>query len=285
MQHQDGRQPDTPIAPSVADREYGPVQEAQFIPGGRSVPMMNAFVWVADAWGLFKQKPVMWVVIWIGFMLVCTVFFNLSRHTSYSGVIMTFAQILFFAGVVNSCDVLRREGSFTFSDLFVAFKRKTNSLLTVGLINFGFGIALAYIAIALIGGDAIREIFADLQSLLFHISSLTTVGITSRMMLLGAIIIVGTPIYTMAFWFTPALVLMHDIPLVKAIRMSFSACLKNILPGIILFSMMTIVIGISFIPFFLGLLGLLVMGMMSFMCNYTSYRDIFFTKITSVLFG
>ena len=281
MHHQGDNQPTASPAPPVVNmgREPGEKQ-ARFIPNGRSVSMGNALTWIADAWGLFKQRT----GLWIGFALVYTVLLLLlgssviwlysygfseygkvGIHSLVKGF-MSFVHILVTAGVVYSCDVLRRVGSFTFSDLFAAFNRKTGPLLIIGLFDLGFTTVLA---------------------LIHRILPLTVTGSTPPdTILIGRIIITLVGVACgMALWFAPALMMLHDISPVKAIRMSFSACFKNILPGIIFSLMTTMLIGISAIPIFFDLqkaapmffiLGLLVTAPILFLCNYTSYRDIFF---------
>jgi len=275
MHHHDGDQPGAPIAPPVADREYGPGQEAQCIPNGRSVPMMNAFTWIADAWWLFKQNPVMW----IGFMLLYAAVPTILSYIPYAVVIRIPVQTLLVAGVVYSCDAFLRGRACAFGDFFAGFTRRTCPLVIVGLINFGFMVMLGSIPHRLLGSGAIHEMSADPRSLFAHISSLTATGITPEMICAGVLFIAGMVICAMAFWFAPALVMLHGMSSVKAIRMSFFAWLKNILPGIILFLVTIMLIAVSMIQFFF-VLNLLATILTYFMliCTYTSYRDIFFDQ-------
>ncbi|MBA3904416.1 MAG: hypothetical protein C0522_12225, partial [Rhodocyclaceae bacterium] len=76
----------------------------------------------------------------------------------------------------------------------------------------------------------------------------------------------------MAIWFAPALVIFRNVAPLEAMKASFFACLKNIVPflvyGVILF-----VLGIiAMIPFGLGLLVLVPVMMGSV---YASYVEIF----------
>jgi hypothetical protein len=272
MNDQGGKQSDTPSAPPVAGSEREPAaEEAQFIPGGRSVPMRNAFTWIADAWGLFKEQP----GLWIGFILVFAALPVLPvvlaiplKGTPFAGIILFFGlillfmHILFIAGAIYSCDLLRRKGSFTFSDLFVACNRDydTAPLLAIWLIGWGCIIVL--------------------MNILPNSPSTATGAPPDTIYTVRSIIaFVWMVICSMAFWFAPALVMMHGISPVKAIRMSFFACLKNILPtgiiGIIVASVMTFIETLPFLP---GLLAMLPVIMLMCFLNYTLYRDIFFGR-------
>jgi len=77
----------------------------------------------------------------------------------------------------------------------------------------------------------------------------------------------------MATWFAPALALFHEQSATEAMKASFIACLRNVLPfllyGVILF---LLAIAAS-IPFGLGWL---VLGPTMAASLYTGYRDIFF---------
>jgi len=235
MHHQDDNQPTaSPVSP-VADRGHEPGEkQAPFIPNGRTVPMGNALMWISDAWGMFKQRG----GLWAGFILVYAVLLILLKYMPFAAIITVFMQLLLIAGVIHSCDVLRREESLSFGDLFAGFKRKTGPLVIVGLIGSGFAIIVMITIAVLLGGDAIRVVTN--QPLVPAISSLMAIGITPGMIFAGAIFIIGRTLCTMAFWFTSTLVMMHDIPPFRSLRMSFSACRKNILPGAIFFLVMII---------------------------------------------
>jgi len=271
VDHQNGDQSYTPYAPPTADIGFGSVGgEAHFIPGGQSVPAGNALTWISDSWGLFKRKPGMW----IGFVLFLFVIqFLLDRVPYFLGSIVFYAvQIFLIAGVIYSCDLLRREGSFSFGDLFIGFQRKTAPLLTLVLIAFGFFLGLMLIAFIFLGTGVLMAMSSGDPVAMASAFE----GVGAGALFVGAIIfLVGTTIYAMTVWFAPALVLMHDIAPFQALKMSFFACLKNILPGIVFFIVMIVLVIVSAIP--LGL-GLLVTMPMLFICYYTSYNNIFLSE-------
>lgn len=267
MDHQDGNQPYTPYAPPTANIGLEPgVENAHFIPGGRSVSAGDAISWISDSWGLFKQQP----VTWIGFLLFIVGMFVVSMLIPLIGIIvmfcLSFLSFFFVAGVIHSCDLLRREGAFSFSDFFIGFQRNTGSLLLLAVIALGFNIVMAFV---------IGTLF--LPGLIAAMSTNNPEAIQTALLgggVIGMVIVsfIGGTIYAMAFWFAPALIIMHDLSLVEAIKMSFFACLKNLWPGFIFFIVMFVLVFISEIP--LGL-GLLITIPMVFINYYTSYRSIF----------
>jgi uncharacterized membrane protein len=76
----------------------------------------------------------------------------------------------------------------------------------------------------------------------------------------------------MAFWFAPALVVFDGAAPVDAIKASFAACLRNIMPFLI-YGVLGLVAGIvASIPFGLGWIALLPIMLLTI---HASYRDIF----------
>ncbi len=77
---------------------------------------------------------------------------------------------------------------------------------------------------------------------------------------------------SMAIWFAPALVVLQDRKPVDALKTSFTACLKNVVPFLV-FGIASLLIAIlCTIP--LGL-GLLIFMPAMFASQYTSFADIF----------
>lgn len=242
------------LSPTIDTEPEAGKEEAHFIPDGRSVPIGNIITWISDSWEIFKQRT--W--LWIGFVLLYTLLgFPLKHIHFFFAIILIFVNFLLSAGVLYSCDLLRRKGSFTFGDFFAAFRSRTGSLLLLYLLALGFLILLLLIpALFLIDGSG--------------------TGISPGMIIAGAVILVGWVLYCMASWFTPTLVMIHGLPPFKAIRMSFSACLKNILLAIVLSLGAAIVMGITFLAY--GGLLVTILSCFIFICAYVSYRDIFFDK-------
>jgi len=265
MDHPNASQPVNPYAPPTAEVGFDPgVESANFIPGGRTVSAGSSLAWISGAWNLFKQKA----GLWVGFALAYGATILVSAFIPFIGnLVMMFLPILLVAGVVYSCDLLEREDSFAFSDFFIGLKRQTGPLLIVCMIAFGFMIVLMIVAF-LFFGTAMVGMIAGAKS---SSTAGTSVGVAA-MVIGGIVVLAGSFVYGMGIWFAPALVIMHNVEPVRAIKMSFSACLKNILPGIVFFLVMTVLWVLAVIP--VGL-GMLIVGPMFFISYYTSYRDIF----------
>jgi uncharacterized membrane protein len=75
-----------------------------------------------------------------------------------------------------------------------------------------------------------------------------------------------------AYWFAPALTMLHDVPAVPAMKASLVACLRNFVPMLIYGLVMGALLVVAVIP--LGL-GLLVWAPLVLATMYTSYRSVF----------
>jgi uncharacterized membrane protein len=98
---------------------------------------------------------------------------------------------------------------------------------------------------------------------------LASVGIA----VIGALLalLVAVPLIA-AYWFAPALVFMHDVGPVTAMKASFGVSIRNILPFLVYGLVMFVLLIVAMIPFGLGML---VMVPLSITSAYASYRDIF----------
>lgn len=75
----------------------------------------------------------------------------------------------------------------------------------------------------------------------------------------------------MMMWFAPILIGVHDLGIIQAMKLSFGACLKNILPFLVFGLCFVLFAVIASIPFMLGWLILLPVFTLTY---YTSYRQI-----------
>ena len=96
-------------------------------------------------------------------------------------------------------------------------------------------------------------------------------GFGSAMLALLVGLALFVPI-TMAFWFAPALVVFEGTPPVDAVKASFAACLRNIMPFLIYGVLGLVASIVASIPFGLGWIVLLPLMLLTI---HVSYRDIF----------
>ena len=88
-------------------------------------------------------------------------------------------------------------------------------------------------------------------------------------MLLGMLFMVPM---VMAAFFAPYLIVFHDVPLFRAMKLSFIGCLKNILPFLLWGIVILLLSVVALIPLGLGLVVLIPIINTS---AYTAYEDIY----------
>lgn len=229
--------------------------------GPVSVPAGNGWRWLADGFNHFKQNPVAWIVAMIIWVLLSSI---VSLVPIIGSLAITLLAPVLTAGFMLGCQAQEEGDDFRIDHLFSGFSQNVGQLMLVGLLYL-VGIIVIVLAISLLVGGAVLFSGSSSQEMGAGMASAIVLP-----MLLGTLLIVPV---VMAYWFAPALVVLNDLSAVTAMKMSFSACLKNILPGLVYSIIALLLIIVAVIPFGLGLL---VIGPMMTASMYTAYRDIFY---------
>jgi len=249
-----------PRAPVADAAVAGP---ENFIPAGRAVRAARGWAWIADAWGLFKRQPLMWILFAvIGIMiLVALHFFPIVGQ-----IVLALLAPVFTGGVMMGCRDLEQASELQVSHLFAGFRERFGNLLLVGAISLALSFAIAFVA-ALVTG-------AGMGTLLGAGADPAAVAAAGVTLLLAVLIMLALLVpVSMAMWFAPALVALHGQGPAQAMKHSFLACLKNIMP-FLLYGVIGLLLAMAAsIPFGLGWL---VLGPVTVASLYTGYRDIFF---------
>lgn len=248
-----------PRAP-VADTAEGPLN---FIPAGRAVAAARGWAWIADAWELFRRQPGAWIALVIAALLI---FLGLALIPLLGSLASAVLTPVFVGGIFVACRERDQGRPLAVSHLFAGFRERFGTLLSIGFINLGSTVAVMLVAgivtgagmWTLVGGGTNPEAVAGM-------------GLT---LLLAVLVMFALllPLF-MALWFAPALAMFHQQGPAEAMKASFVACLKNILPFFVYSVIATLLALVASIP--LGL-GWLVLGPVMAASLYTSYRDIFF---------
>lgn len=230
------------------------------VTGIKSLPAMSGIDWIKDAFNLFKMNPLIWIVLVVLWFVLNIV---VQFVPIIGGLVMSLLYAVFVAGFMIGCAALERGDDLEVGHLFAGFKNNTGALIGLGAMYLGIIIAfMVVLGIIVFGGAAL----AGADS--FDPSMLLASG-TMLAVLIGLLLMI--PI-AMMFWFAPVLISLGGVPLIESLKMSFVGCLKNILPFLIFSIAMIILAVIASIPFFLGWLVLMPMGMAAF---YTAYRAIY----------
>ena len=224
--------------------------------------------WIAQGWDLFKKSPGIWIA---NILIFCGLYIVLQMVPIVGAIAVHVLWPVMMGGLMLGCRALERNEKLEFAHLFAGFNTNTSQLIMVGV--------FATIAGLLIGGIVVLVIFLAGGGTLIAaalggtVAALLAGGAFLIMALFGILLaaLLAVPLM-MALWFAPALVVFRNAQAMHAMRLSFSACLENLMPFLI-YSFATFVLAIvASIPAFLGWLVLLPVLVASI---YTGYRDLF----------
>ncbi len=225
----------------------------------RQVNAGNGWSWITDGFRLFKESPVIWIALFFIYVLIAMV---LSVIPLFGPIVLNLLAPVFMAGFMLGCKAIEEGEELEINHLFAGFKVHTSRLITVG------GMYLAGI-IVIVG---IVFVATGSAALLGSESGSTPPADTSQLLLPLLITLAAVIPLVMAYWFAPALVVFHDVKPVEAMKLSFNACLQNIVPFAVYGLASMVLMLLAMLP--LGL-GLLVMIPTITASLYTSYKDIF----------
>ena len=234
-----------------------------FLPAGRAVDPSRGWGWIAEGWELFKRRPAMW----IGVIVIAAVLFIVMALIPVLGSLaaMVLAPV-FAAGIVIGTREVEQGRELQIAHLFAGFRERFGTLVSVGLIYLAVTVVIALV-VGLVTG-------AGLWTLLGGGADPASVAGAGVTVLLAFLVMLALllPVF-MAMWFAPPLVVFHGQGAAEAMKASFVACLKNVVP-FLLYSVILFLAAIAAsIPFGLGWL---VLGPVLAASLYTGYRDVFF---------
>lgn len=238
-----------------------PIPAPSFDGRSRSVAASNAFDWLKQGWAIFVGNPGMWIALTI-LLMVLTL--GLTIIPLIGALAVNLIAPVLAAGLMRVCQKAESGETLDVSDLMAGFRHNTNHLIMLGVF-FLVGMLLIIIIVAALAGGSVASILmpgspADI--------GLALGGLLLALFLSSALML---PL-AMAFWFAPALVFFNNMTAADALRASFGACLKNLLPFLVYGLIVMVLLFFAALPAGLGLLVLLPVIAGSV---YASYRDIF----------
>jgi uncharacterized membrane protein len=260
----------------------GPGGPAAPAPSPRAVDADHGFAWWGEAWRLFTPAAGVWILIIILLVIVNMV---LAVVPLIGHVIGQLLFPIFAGGLMLGCRAIDRGEPLTVGHLFGGFGTRTGPLFIVGLIYTAVAVGIALVVFGLL----LMFFGAAIVSSLWHLQDLQELqepwAVVSMLGSLGLAILVGLLVFlllylplVMAVWFAPALVVLRGIAPLEAMRLSFSGCLRNIVP-FLLYGLVGL--GLAFVATIPLLLGWLVLGPVTIASLYTSYCDIYEDQVSA----
>lgn len=226
----------------------------------KQVPVSSALIWITSGFRLFKANPAMWIILLVIYLAIMI---PLSMLPIIGSVLSTLLAPVFAAGMMWGCQALVRHQDLEINHLFEGFKHNTSQLVAVGGI---YMVSLLFVAvIAVLALDkATVELLVQGKDVSPEQADAMLLPIVMAFLLLLPVL--------MAYWFAPVLTGLHNLSAVDAMKLSFNACLKNLLPFFLYGFIFMLLLILAIIPFGLGLVVVVPMMMTSL---YTSYADVF----------
>jgi uncharacterized membrane protein len=226
----------------------------------QQVPVSHAWHWIANGFRLFKANPAMWIILLV---LYLAIMIPLSMLPVIGSVLSTLLAPVFAAGMMWGCQAMMRNQDLEINHLFEGFKHNTSQLVAVG--------GIYMLSLLLVAVVVVLTLDAATVELLIQGKDLSTEQADAMTMPLLLALLFVLPVL-MAYWFAPVLAGLHDLTAIEAMKLSFNACFKNMLPFFLYGLIFMVLLIIAIIPFGIGLIVVVPMMMTSL---YTSYADVF----------
>jgi len=233
--------------------------------GARAVDAGRGLAWWSEAWARFAPNAVLWIVLGLILMVIL---FVLGVIPLLGTVAASLALPLFIGSWMLAARKAESGGTLEVSDLFTCFKGdRLVPLLVLGALLLAMLVVTGLIAGVLGVGAFLGLVMGGAQQSISGVLAALGTGL----LILLVLLIIGT-LFGMAFWFAPALVVFRGTPPVDALRNSFAACMKNIVPFLLYGIVYFVAAIVASIPFGLGWI---VLAPLTLLTIYTSYRDLY----------
>jgi uncharacterized membrane protein len=230
-------------------------------PHPRDLPAAKGLEWLAAGWRTLLQAPWVWLAQAVLYIVLLFAL-GLVPLLGWAAVLVAFP--ILSAGMVAGAAELEAGRPLKVGHLFEGLRHHAANLLMVGLFYLVGGLLAGLIAAAIGGSAALTGyILGALAGAGLAIGGVVLASVIFTVLWVGLI---------MALWFAPALVLLHDVAPLEAMRLSVSACLHNLLCFGLLAVMLYVLIWVAMLP---AGLGILVLVPVLAGALHASYRDTF----------
>jgi uncharacterized membrane protein len=238
-----------------------PIPAPAFNGNSRIVAAGNAFEWLKQGWALFVVNPGLWIALTI---VLLVVMLGLSIVPFIGALAAHLLTPVLGAGLLLACQKAANGESLEIADLFAGFKQNTTNLVMLGVLYMA-GMLIILVVIFILGGGSLAGGFM--------MGRPAGIGLAFGGMMLAMLLslALSVPLF-MAIWFAPALVFFNNMAPVDALKASFNACVKNVLPFLVYGLIAMVLVFFAALPVGLGFLVLIPVLSGSV---YASYRDIF----------
>jgi hypothetical protein len=223
--------------------------------------------WILSGFYLFRKAPMAWIMVCFTLILVAM---TMSLIPVAGKFIFTLISPVFLAGIMLGCKDMEQGRPLEIAHLLAAFRTNPASLITIGGIYL-IGQILILGLFMLVGGSQMTDMLLYDK----RVDESELMGVMSNMLTSSLIAFTLSIPLMMASWFSPLLVIFHNVPPIVAMQRSFFACLKNFIPLQVYGITLIVLTILCLIPYGVGLV-ILIPTM--FTSIYVSYKDIFLAE-------
>jgi len=230
----------------------------------RAVPASHGWLWLQQGFVMVFASP----AGWIGALLIWVVLNLVLNVIPLAGLLAALLAPVLMGGLMLGARAQDQGGGFDIESLFAGFSQRTGPLFAVGVVYMAGFIVIGLVMLMAVGG-----FMAFLVSMESPEAQMTRELVASPApwlaVLLVVILLAGL---MMAYWFAPALVVLDGVSPLRAMGLSFRACLRNLVPFVLYAATTILLCVLGAIPLFLGLL-IVIPGITASV--YCAWRDIF----------
>lgn len=230
----------------------------------------RGWTWIKQGYQLIMINPLMSITL----ALIGALIMFAAIETPLVGPLLAVLLMpVMMAGYMRACRALEEEEEIELLHLFEGFRKHTGRLVSLGGFSL-LGLLGASAAMVLVGGEALNtllESFKTANDPQILVDAMWTAGSGVAFSLLIGFSLVF--VLMLGLQYAPMLILFNEVPPLAAMRASLKGSLINIIPYTIYSLIMQLVaLALSLLPFNLGLIILLPLGLTSL---FVSYRNIF----------
>lgn len=238
-----------------------PIPAPAFDGRSRMVGAGAAFDWLRLGWGTFMVNPGLWVAAAVLLVVGCLA---LMAVWLAGPLLAGLLAPVIAGGLLAMSRKAAVDGAFGLPDLGAGFTTQTTPLILLGGIFLAATVAIKLVVFLLFSGSMASG------QMMPGISGIgVLLGGSLLAMLLSSVLVIPL---SMAMWFAPALVLFNRMAPLDACKASLNACLKNILPFLVLGLIVFVLAFFAALPVGLGFLVLIPVLAGT---AYASYQDVF----------
>jgi uncharacterized membrane protein len=230
------------------------------------VPPGNAINWITNAFQAYAKEWVMWTVIGVIFVAIMVV---LNFIPVIGMLAFAFLIPLLVAGIFSACRAQDEGRKLEIPMIFDPLLKMHKELLVLGAVMIGVNLlTMVIMVLGVFGAGSSAGVIGS-------VSGSGAAGVATVMGSFGILLVITLVLQIavlMGTMYAVPLIYFQGLHAIPAIKVSFQANVKNIIPFLVQGLLLGVLCFIAMLPL---VLGLLVMVPVSVISVYKSYRDIF----------